>query len=266
MHKFIKTFTAAVVLLSASVVFAPSAVAADREPSFVAAHLTDIHLRTEHNSVSRFQAFVSQMRKDHQDISIIFNTGDILDGKFGKWEYWTHSVQAVMSDLPIYSLLGNHDNEADISDSKALCTLLKMPARYYTFDHKGWRFFMLDGNTLHREKAQVEWLSQKLKATPARMHVAILCHQPVRSNKTVTSLLSSFPNVKLCLSGHTHLHNRTVINGVTYISGGSVSGFWWEQKPKVELEGKHKSKPAGFGLVKFYADGKFTYDYIKHDL
>jgi len=124
---------------------------------------------------------------------------------------------------------------------------------------------MLDGNTIWRDEEQFKWLNLELKAVSKRKHVVVLTHQPVKHNKKITDLLSTHSNVKLCLAGHTHSYANSVIGGVTYINGGATSGFWWEQPAKTELKGKHKNHPAGYGLIKFYEDGTFKYDYILHN-
>jgi Icc protein len=265
MRKFNKALASLVILFVMSFLVGCQTVSSEPKPVIVAAHLTDIHLRKQRDSVNRFQTFITQLRKDHPDITVIVNTGDILDGYKGVWKFWTDSVQAGLSDLDVYNLLGNHDPEADIKDIKALCKLLNMPNRYYNFDHKNWRFFMLDGNTVWKEKAQQQWLAKELKATPASTPVVILSHQPLQANKAVTSILSSYPNVKLCLTGHTHNYKRIKLDGITYIEGGAVSGYWWEQEPGNNSSEYYKKLPSGFGLVKLYKDGTFSYDYITHN-
>ena len=271
MRKITRIHFVAVILLTVGVAFESGAVPSGKDSSsFLAAHLTDIHLREQLDSVTRFQAVVSQMRKENPDISIVLNTGDVVGGHNGKWKYWTDSVKKGMSDLPIYTLLGNHDFEADISDTKALCKLLKMPERYYAFDYKNWHFVMLDGNTIRDEKQvdekQHEWLAQELKATPDKTPIAILTHQSIRRVKAITDVLALYPNVKLVLSGHTHLYrNKRDVGGITYISGGAVCGNWWDKETSADGKGSYKGTRPGYGLVRFYADGTFKYDYISHD-
>ncbi len=264
MRKFNKALAGVVILFIMCFLAGCKTVPSEPKPAIVAAHLTDIHLRKQCDSVNRFQAFATQLRKDHPDVSVVLNTGDILDGHKGVWKFWTDSVQAGFSDLDVYNLLGNHDHEADIKDVKELCELLNMPNRYYRFDREGWRFFMLDGNTVSREKAQQQWLAKELKATPASMPVVILSHQPLQGNKAVTSILSAHPNVKVCLTGHTHSYKRVELDGITYIEGGAVSGYWWEQEPGTSDSEYYKKLPSGFGLVKLFKDGTFSYDYITH--
>ena len=236
-----------------------------KKPVFVAAQLTDIHLRKQMDSVERFQKFVKQMRKDNPEISVIFNTGDVLDGHKGLWKFWIDSVKNTMKGLKVYSLLGNHDGEADVKKVEEVCKILNMPNRYYSFTHKGYCFIMLDGNTIRRDEEQFRWLELELKKVPKKINIVVMSHQPIKHNKKITDLLSKYPNVKLSLAGHTHSHADSVIGGVTYINGGATSGFWWEQPANKKPEGRHKAHPSGYGLIKFYADGTFDYKYILHN-
>ena len=61
-------------------------------------------------------------------------------------------------------------------------------------------------------------------------------------------------NVKLCMSGHTHLLDRVDYNGVTYLCNGSVSGSRWY--------GSYNQTPQGYRIVSLYKDGSFEYEYV----
>lgn len=260
----LRNIVAAFVVCAVTLLNAESA-KTDKKPVFVAAQITDLHLRKQFNSVERFQEFMTKMRKDNPEISVIFNTGDVLDGHNGSWKYWTDAVKNTMKGIKVYSLLGNHDAEADIKKVEEVCKVLNMPNRYYSFDHKGYHFIMLDGNTMWRDEEQFNWLALKLKTVSKRKHVVVLTHQPIKHNKKITDLLSAHSNVRLSLAGHTHSYANSMIGGVNYINGGATSGFWWEQPAKQELKGKHKKHPAGYGIIKFYEDGTFKYDYVLHN-
>ncbi len=68
---------------------------------------------------------------------------------------------------------------------------------------------------------------------------------------TVHGVFRKAGNVKLVLSGHTHLIDRCVADGVTYCCSGAVCGGWW--KP-------HKTycEPT-YALIDLFADGSFDY-------
>jgi Icc protein len=173
---------------------------------------------------------------------------------------------------------------------KRAIEMLRIEDRYYTFSQAGWRFIILDstqlrpdggdGYTAHLDEPQFDWLSQTLGDTPADTPVFIVSHIPIlsttpilwakyeRGNFPVTcwlmhsdhvrlkDLFADHPNVKLCLSGHTHLVDRVDYNGVSYLCNGAVSGNWWK--------GRHKDCDEGYTLLDLYDDGSFDHQYVKY--
>src|SRR5262249_3480640 len=69
-------------------------------------------------------------------------------------------------------------------------------------------------------------------------------------------LFRSHPNVRLCLSGHTHLRDCVECEGVTYLCNGAVCGAWWQ--------GPYRGCPAGYGLIDLYADGSFDHQFVHY--
>ena len=55
------------------------------------------------------------------------------------------------------------------------------------------------------------------------------------------------PNVKLCLSGHTHQYESLDYLGVRYVTSGAVCGNWWR--------GVYMNCPPGYVMVNLYDDG-----------
>jgi 3',5'-cyclic-AMP phosphodiesterase len=156
---------------------------------------------------------------------------------------------------------------------------------YYSFEQAGWKFIVLDGTFPHGngykarlDDEQFEWLKAELQRTPATTPVLVLSHMPIVSAcalfdgdneksgdwvvpgawvhidaRRIVELFHQHKNVKLCLSGHIHLFDRVVYNGVTYICDGAVSGRWWG--------GNYHQTPPGWGLVDLYDDGSFEHEY-----
>jgi 3',5'-cyclic AMP phosphodiesterase CpdA len=157
---------------------------------------------------------------------------------------------------------------------------------YYSFDKGGWHFVVLDSvqpatfGTGYRallDKDQFEWLEADLAKTPAKpvlvmSHCSILSasalmrphaedghgfHVPASwmhsDSRRIKDLLWKHPNVKLCLSGHEHLHGRVEYDGVTYACNGAVCGSWWQ--------GSFEQTPAGYALVDLFPDGSFKLQY-----
>lgn len=168
---------------------------------------------------------------------------------------------------------------------------LQLRSPWYSFTKNGWKFIMLDSvhldidNTWYIGKLgddQFNWLQNELQQTPATMPVCVLSHIPILSatlmvddiadgaNKweilggdmhtdtnKIVDLFYKHPNVKLCLSGHIHLRDKVVYNGVTYICNGAVSGAWWE--------GNKRQTAPGYGLIDLYEDGSFEERYVNYD-
>ena len=250
-------------------------------PVMVAAHLTDIHFNVGDDVPKRFQAALRHIRTTHPEASLFLTTGDNVDGKSSvavmaeTYATWKSIIDTELKGVSLYNTLGNHDYDFTSADpdapygKTAILKHLNMPARYYSFDQGGWHFILLDGTAFGGDKAQQEWLDRELSSVDPKIPIAILSHQPIFSMGAATyypndfiagwkGLIDKFikhPNVKLCLSGHTHLYDRCYYNGVTYACGGAVSGYWWDK-----TRAYHETW-AGYGIVKFYADGSCEYEY-----
>lgn len=160
---------------------------------------------------------------------------------------------------------------------------------YHSFDHGNWHFIALDscqptgedngaGWISRLDEAQFEWLKFDLTNTPADRHVLVYCHVPIlqvasmiklepaedkgyrfgagamhTDARQIIDLFDKHPNVKLCLSGHLHLHDRVDLAGKTYINAGATSGGWWN--------GEHHGCWPGYSIINLHADGTFDYRY-----
>jgi len=72
----------------------------------------------------------------------------------------------------------------------------------------------------------------------------------------LVALFDQHPNIRLCMSGHIHLYEQVLYNGVTYISNGAVSGNWWK--------GTRYRTENGYAIVNLYDDGSFENEYIPY--
>jgi Icc protein len=208
---------------------------------------------------------------------------------------WGDTVKAECS-LPVRSCIGNHDvrpwTDADATGGAGkqwAADFLRLDRRYYGFDQGGWRFLVLDtvqpNNRTYAgfiDEEQRDWLEGELKTLAGARPVVVISHIPILSLTTLTFqadpysrgevrvsdtmtlrdgtaihyLLRQHENVKLCLSGHTHLCDRCELDGVTYICGGAVCGRWWQ--------GLHQEVAEGYGLVDLFDDGSFNYAYTPY--
>lgn len=160
---------------------------------------------------------------------------------------------------------------------------------YHSFNKGGWHFVVLDSCQLINghyspklDGEQLEWLKSDLEATPKNMPVMVMSHMPIFSvtglshgyingedawsfwtglmhtdSIEIRKLFGLFPNVKLAVSGHTHLVDRVDFNGVSYCCGGSVCGAWWR--------GAYREAQPGFSVYDLYTDGSFDREFVVAD-
>lgn len=170
---------------------------------------------------------------------------------------------------------------------------LGLNGRYESFDRAGWHFVVLDSThsreiesempyTGRLDEEQAAWLIADLAATPATTPVCIASHIPIlcaceffdgdlaaTGNWVVPGawmhidagrlreLFLAHPNVRACLSGHAHQHDRVDYLGVRYSCDGAVSGNWWR--------GTYLNCPPSYVMVDFFADGSIETEFIAYD-
>jgi 3',5'-cyclic AMP phosphodiesterase CpdA len=212
-----------------------------------------------------------------------------------QWKLWRDLMKSDNS-LPIEYCIGNHDcwgagQKTDLLYGKKYALeMMHLEKPYRSFNKAGWHFIVLDSiqpkkdgvwYTCRLDDEQFDWLGKDLRANTT-MPVIILSHAPIVSAATVVvdnkykdeigyqlglgsmhvdsarivDLFAHHSNVKLCLSGHIHLYEQIMYNGVTYISNGAVSGNWWK--------GKRYQTENGYAMVNLFNDGSFENEYISY--
>ncbi|RCH54774.1 metallophosphoesterase [Mucilaginibacter hurinus] len=210
------------------------------------------------------------------------------DSVAAQWKTW-HTACAALT-IPIRYAIGNHDvwslknkGTAPLYEKKWAVEELKLPNRYYSFEQGGWHFIVLDSTvpvnettyTAHLDDEQFTWLSAELKSIAANKPVMVLSHIPIFSSciidwskvdagewkvsgalmhtdsKKLRDLFAQYPNVKTCISGHLHLLDTVIYDGVTYCGTGAVSAYWW-------MNNKFQRTNAGYAVMDLYADGTFS--------
>lgn len=191
-----------------------------------------------------------------RDLDFVVHLGDFIDRDWAS--YATALSVARTLKHPWRFVLGNHDFYVSDERKPLVPHELAMPARYYSFDHKGWSFAVLDGNDLstyawpkgsarlaesrkfHDENCpdaplwdggvgeeQLRWLDGVLAAADASGNKAmVLCHFPVypenRHNlwnaPDVIAVLERHPAMKIWLNGHNHDGNYGVKDGIHYLN------------------------------------------------
>jgi len=89
---------------------------------------------------------------NRQDLAFVIQLGDLIDRDFDDY----HAILPIFRQLTArrYHVLGNHDFARDEEKGTRAWEHLKMPARYYDFGVKGWRFVVLDGNDISLRSAE----------------------------------------------------------------------------------------------------------------
>ena len=149
---------------------------------------------------------------------------------------------------PRYHCIGNHDVDS-ITKGTFLTyitnTNISKAHSYYSFDHSGWHFVVLDANYdangrdhYFAEGAnwqdtripdfELDWLKKDLENT--QLPTIVFCHHPlfeffrngykyhVNNYKEVQACLEASQKVVACIQGHVHEERYTEINGIHYIT------------------------------------------------
>jgi 3',5'-cyclic AMP phosphodiesterase CpdA len=175
-------------------------------------------------------------------------------------------------------------SEPDLGAGLA-CARLGLARPWRSFDRGGWHFVILQsvapdpddpcGYLGRLDAAQMAWLEADLAAgtapTVVVSHIPILTVTPWTRGKgydqgrtgqisgglvhldaqPLHRLFRRSGRVKLALSGHMHLIDRCVADGITYCCDGAVCGGWW--KP----DDAH-CEPT-YAVVDLFADGSFEH-------
>jgi 3',5'-cyclic AMP phosphodiesterase CpdA len=278
--------------------------AAGFEPpqSFRFAFLTDIHFMIEPiyrsgQGIAQCLAAVETLRPRPEFILV---GGDIVnvarDLTVTEAQRRLDLFQKIWNDhtaLPCHWVFGNHDlvatNNPEVPTTtpgygKALFqSHFHLGKLYYSFNHRGWRFIILDDVQLVPDNGYIgAFFPEEINFCRAGLNTAaptIVCtHIPIVSPMAMqihlarmmglqinapanlvctngSTLISALPghNVKAVLCGHLHRYERSEQNGIPFINSGAVCGNYWK--------GPVMDCPEGFGVVDVGADGSFKFDY-----
>lgn len=237
------------------------------EDSFSFAFFTDTHLEYKGSTLQYFDKAISTINNLKPDF-IITGGDNIRDATQSNESladslYNLYLSQIKRFKMPVYTGIGNHEsfgiNNPKISAGNPVYGKKmfesKIGNRYYTFSHKGWKFFMIDGikNTDsgqryigYMDNEQIEWLKNELAVTDSITPIVICCHIPFISSlkKFEFGSLSGTPendgishsielfnlfrhhNLKLVLQGHFHFLEVLYANDIYYITGPSLTARW----------------------------------------
>jgi Icc protein len=244
---------------------------------FTAERQTDIHVQPEKNADLGFKQAIDTVNKLKPEF--VISGGDQIMDALGATESRADSLYdlyielSALLNMPVYNTIGNRElfgiyEESGVDPSHPLYGQKmyeeRLGERYYAFDYKGWRFYMLDsvdgredrqGYLGQIDSDQLAWLENDLEKVDPETPIAVTIHVPVITlhtelpkgdNETKgdvlvidnsTEVLSAFDdhNLKLVLQGHLHIIEDIYAGGIHFITGGAISGSWWNG-PRGEME------------------------------
>ena len=262
------------------------------EQTFEFAFLTDIHVKPEMDAPKGFQMAIDKVNELNPDFvltggDLVF---DVMRGNQDRGDTLFSLYKKMIQgfNMPVYNCIGNHDlfaiyeespEDSDHPDYKYGMFERYLGDTYYSFDHKGWHFIVLNSLDVTENKRykryfheeQMNWLESDLQEVNSTTPIVITTHIPVvsarpqvlgkegspeGSNSHEIFKMTENHNLKLILQGHIHWKEYGFVNDrFHYITGGSIAGNGWKGR-------RHNTKE-GFMLIKVKGDN-FTWDYIDH--
>ncbi len=245
-------------------------------------HLTDIHIRPEHDAARRCSSILRDIRKRFPEIGLVVNTGDsIYAADYGhikrermleQWEIWDESVMASLKGLPVVHAVGNHDpwwagaKDDEMHGIPYVCKRLGIAEPYSASRHGGWEVITLENCRGTMDNLQQKWLFEKLDALPASAPVLLASHLPLfslagdydggnmKGAKLVVDKLATRKAPVVALSGHIHIRSSESLWNIAFHCNGALSGSWWE--PGESGDGSYKRTPPGYALLRLWPDGR----------
>lgn len=263
----------------------------DRE-RFSFAFLTDIHLQPERRAPVGFQMAIDKVNELNPDFVISGGDQvyDVMRGNQARADtlFRLYTEMSKGFNMPVYNTVGNHDlfaiypespEDENHPDYKYGMYRRYLGDTYYSMDHKGWHFIVLNSLGVTPEKKykaevdsmQLAWLEQDLRKVDHRTPIVLVTHIPlvtargivtgnpsghhVVNSSQVLSLLEKH-NLKLILQGHIHWKEHGQVNdGFEYLTGGSIAGNGWKGR-------RHNTKE---GFVFIQVNGEdFSWEYVDH--
>lgn len=250
----------------------------EKESGFTFAFLTDIHLQPELNAVEGFEKAIDTINQINPDF--VLTGGDLimdaLNQTYGRSDslYKLYMDVSGQLNMPVYNTVGNHEVYGWHRDEEGLESHpeygkkmfeKEIGERFYSFDHKGWHFIVLDvisrgedGHYIGKvDQEQIDWLKSDLEKVDTKTPIGMSVHIPFVTSATQLSkggLAANGPggvitnsldvlklfwgyNLRLVLQGHLHfLEDIFVQNQIHFITAGAVSGRWWANKPESPLQ------------------------------
>lgn len=232
--------------------------------SFTFAFFTDVHIEPEMDApqgtelamelINASDAEFAVCGGDHVFDALKAHKERILD------QYQLYAEAERSLRMPVWHVLGNHDvagletgmSSHDAIFGKALFQKVFNTSTFYTFQHKGVNFIVLDSIIIKGRSwfpgidiNQAAWLERVLAANIAMPSIVIShvpfatsmasygpgsnskAYDPIVNADYMIPMLDRY-NVIAVLQGHTHIVETVHRHGIQFVTGGAVSGNWWK--------------------------------------
>jgi len=256
--------------------------ASKKKNDFKFAFFTDIHLNNgKNNCFQGFEKAIQSAKKHHVDF--ILTGGDNVDidvlgkdTKTANQRYGKYAQMIANAGIKYHAAIGNHDRFWGCKKTDPLYNdgLFEkyINKSYYSINHKGWHFIVLNTSNSVVDDEQKNWLSNDLKNTGNETPIIITVHVPflsvyypaLQGKYTSADTFSNFKeiwdmfegkNLKLVLQGHMHLYEEIKVLNVQFITAGAVSANWWS--------GPYHETEEGYLLVNINGNN-FNWKYIDY--
>lgn len=273
---------------------------ADAVNEFTFVFMTDIHLKPELRAPEGFQMAIDSVNAINPDF--VITGGDLVDDALFATHGRADSLYKLYKkvsggfNMPVYNTMGNHElfgygtkpaMDPSHPDYGELMFENQIGKRYYSFDHKGWHFMILDGIEKAEDSQrtyvgkvddpQLEWIKEDLADLDPLTPIVVVTHIPLVSimpqitrgplysenqstlvtNQQAVLALFRYMNLRLVLQGHLHaLEDNNLMGQTHFITGGAVCGRWWKTPD---------DSPLQEGFLKLDIKGnEFTWSYVDY--
>ena len=167
----------------------------------------------------------------------LFHCGDLTSLGYNS-QYQEAKTVLDQSHVPVYTTIGNHD----IKNGGGKCYLEYFGSSTYSFNLGPVHFSVFNSSSEDVSESEFAWLEQDLSNAQSEYKI-VFTHVPpfdprpdgnhaLLNTTTGSRLMTLFEEqgVDVVFSGHIHMYNETVINGVTYvITGGAGASLYADE-------------------------------------